>query len=337
MLAALVNMACLSTTFAGQPAAPAKQVAHSMAFSTSPARAEWRQEMAMLKPSTPGCFHATYPDSIPRPMPCKPAPDLPLVPPPVASADISKTVGNTNDYVLKAAPSVLIAQSTGSFPQVTGVTSVIDSHYGLGNYSLQLNTNIAKATSACLALSESCKSVWEQFVYTPNFGGLSIEYWMFGDFLTSGCPSHWTGLRYYCVRSSHYNTPTPYVPVMQLNDIHMSAYATKGGQDGIVFQYGDDVYYLVGENPLDIGQVWTESEFNIFGAGGGSQLDFNAGSSLTVHVSAEYDETDTLVGPPTCVGGEGTTGETNNLTLGKCFSRGRPVTRVPFIQFTESN
>jgi hypothetical protein len=71
---------------------------------------------------------------------------------------------------------------------------------------------------------------------------------------------------------------------------------------------------------------WTGSEFNIFGIGGGSQADFNAGTALTV----EIDLTDGTTDVPTCQARDGTTGETNNLNLKSCKARGGTVPRVRF-------
>ena len=74
---------------------------------------------------------------------------------------------------------------------------------------------------------------------------------------------------------------------------------------------------------------WNYSEFNLFGAGGGSAATFNSGSSITVKISMTNGST----AAPTCVN-YGTTGETNNLNLGTCSGTGGTS---PYIQFTESN
>ena len=71
----------------------------------------------------------------------------------------------------------------------------------------------------------------------------------------------------------------------------------------------------------------------MLGNAGGSRADFNTGSSVTVKVAV----TDGSTSAPTCVSPsdyDGTTGETNNLTLGKCAATGGST---PYIQFTESH
>ncbi|MGD0866321.1 MAG: hypothetical protein ABSA49_12275, partial [Rhizomicrobium sp.] len=69
---------------------------------------------------------------------------------------------------------------------------------------------------------------------------------------------------------------------------------------------------------------------NIFGDGGGSVASFNKGSSITVKVNIANGRR-----APDCVAHGGTTGETNNLTLGKkCTASGG---KTPAISFTESN
>jgi hypothetical protein len=81
---------------------------------------------------------------------------------------------------------------------------------------------------------------------------------------------------------------------------------------------------------VDLGTAWNSAEFNIFGDGGGSQAKFNKGSSITVEIGLR-DGSKTA---PTCQADDGTTGETNNLTLGKCSTSGGSV---PAVKFTEAN
>lgn len=65
---------------------------------------------------------------------------------------------------------------------------------------------------------------------------------------------------------------------------------------------------------LGLSNHWIQSEFNVFGYGGGSQAVFNSGASLTVW---ELIQTQSYVLHPYCESG-GTTGETNNLIMGLC-------------------
>jgi hypothetical protein len=89
----------------------------------------------------------------------------------------------------------------------------------------------------------------------------------------------------------------------------------------------------VSDRLTGIASGWTQAEFNVLGNAGGSKADFNTGSSVTVKVAVS-DGSSTA---PTCVPPseiDGTTGETNNLTLGKCTAAGGSS---PSIQFTESH
>jgi hypothetical protein len=76
--------------------------------------------------------------------------------------------------------------------------------------------------------------------------------------------------------------------------------------------------------------AWHESEFNVIGDGSGSEAMFNKGSSVTVKITATSGST----AAPTCIANDGTTGETNNLTLGACKGTGGST---PNIQFTKTN
>jgi hypothetical protein len=64
--------------------------------------------------------------------------------------------------------------------------------------------------------------------------------------------------------------------------------------------------------------------------GGGSKATFNKGSSVTVKVTVTHGST----AAPACSSNAGTTGETNNLTLGACSA---VSDARPYIQFKESN
>lgn len=335
-LIGVMSAACMPAALAEVPAALTAQASRHTEDAGFMTLSRWRQQMVATPPSTAGCFHARYPYTSLAAVPCKPA-SARLMGLPSNLHGISKTAGKGNDYVLRAPSSVLLKRTTGSFPVETGVTSVDDSRYGPNRYSLQLNTNHGDATPACVVLSASCIGIQEQFAYSfdPGNSGIFIEYWMYGDFLSSGCPKHWHGLRYYCSKWST-TVPTPDVPINELDKVQMSAYANSAGQDGIVFLYGNDAYYLVADNPLGIDQVWTDSEFNVFGYGGGSQASLNLGSSLTVRVAALYKETNLSTYPPTCVM-TGYTAESNNLNLGTCSAAGYPMPDAPLIQFTESN
>jgi len=71
----------------------------------------------------------------------------------------------------------------------------------------------------------------------------------------------------------------------------------------------------------------------VVGNAGGSSANFNKGASLTVKVAL----TDGSTTAPTCLSPssyDGTTGETNNLTLKSCTGTGGAT---PYIEFVESD
>jgi hypothetical protein len=61
--------------------------------------------------------------------------------------------------------------------------------------------------------------------------------------------------------------------------------------------------------------VWNEVEYNVVGDAGGSEAEFN---SSGVNVGVKIAVTDGSTSAPTCEADTGTTGESNNLSLGSC-------------------
>ena len=116
-----------------------------------------------------------------------------------------------------------------------------------------------------------------------------------------------------------------------LGELTLSGAAVPGGNDTVTFNNGTDAYSVSGaDSMLDISSVWQQTEFNVVGDAGGSRANFNKGVSVTVKLAI----TDGTTTKPKCVANAGSTGETNNLDLGKCTaSAGSP----PYIEFTESN
>jgi hypothetical protein len=113
--------------------------------------------------------------------------------------------------------------------------------------------------------------------------------------------------------------------------VSLSGRATAGGNDVVTLDFGSEAYSISGKDDvLNIASVWNKAEFNVVGNNGGSEAVFNSGSSI----SAVLMLTDGSASAPKCVANEGTTGETNNLNLGKCTAA---VELFPEIYFTESN
>jgi hypothetical protein len=302
------------------------------------ARAEWRTVISQNPDVREGCFQASYPSIVWDQVECKAW--HPLVHPIVHKPGEGQVTGNGNDYVAES--SGLTSAALGSFPTVTGVKSeksVGVAEYGDGGilgpneYSLQLNTNFTGTTAACKGHS-GCV-VWQQFIYATDYAvegeaAVFMQYWLI-NWGSSACPSGFgSDGAGDCYGNSNY-VSAPDVKATSLGSLSVSASAAAGGNDTVVFTDGSTAYRVSGKDTvLDISQVWKESEFNIVGDAGGSRADFNKPVSVTVKLAL----TDGSSSAPTCVADAGTTGESNNLNLGKCSTASGSS---PYIQFTESN
>jgi hypothetical protein len=321
----LLSAACLSLAVAAQAADNPEALAQQA----------WREAIAQTQVPGAGCFHASYPSMEWNRVECVEAPHIPLWGLRQAASEtvgngekgpVSETVGDGNDYVAEVT-SGLISETIGSFPQVKGVTS--ETGEGVANsYSLQLNSNFMN-TSTCDGASDPAQCLdWEQFAYlsTPYEVGF-MQYWLIN--WNNPCPKGWFNYSNDCYTNSN-GVNVPQEDVSELKTIKLSGTAVSGGLDTLVMTVGKEAYSTTGEDSVVyLATAWNESEFNIFGPGGGSEAIFNTGSSITVKVSV----TNGTKNAPICVN-NGTTGETNNLDLGGCAGKGGAK---PFIKFTESN
>jgi hypothetical protein len=297
----------------------------------------WRAIMAQNQPGE-GCFRASYPNTVWEEVECKAL--HPRVHPVLRKHGEGQIAGNGNDYVAQS--SGLTSGALGSFPTVTGVKSeksVGVAEYGDGGilgpneYSLQLNTNFTGTTAACDGHS-GCV-VWQQFIYATDYAvegeaAVFMQYWLIG-WGDSACPSGFgSDGEGDCYGNSNY-VSAPDVKPTSLASLSLSGSAIAGGNDTVTFTDAGKAYSVSGkDSTLDISQVWQQSEFNIVGDAGGSRADFNEPVSVTVKLAL----TDGSTAAPTCVADAGTTGESNNLNLGKCSTASGSS---PYIEFTESN
>jgi hypothetical protein len=251
-----------------------------------------------------------------------------------AAGGSAQTVGDSVDYVAKAPG--LMDLAVGQFSAITGVTSETG-YDGANDYSLQLNSNFMSSPacsghSGCLA--------WEQFVYSSGEQSLFIQYWLL-DYGT--CPSGWNSYSGDCWKNSS-AVAVPTIPVTELINVDLWGGAASAN-DTVTLTTGsyhpgggaDSYSFTTPTSVLDLVAGWSESEFNVFGDGGGSSASFNSGSTIGVRIQLlEQASTQTA---PTCVANAGTTGETNNLTLTGGCSTGVGVagSTNPYISFTESN
>jgi len=317
----------------------------------------WRVTMHQTNVPGEGCFHASFPGTW-ETTECAAAPAfrsaLPL------DLNEEQTVGNGRDYVVQAPSGHLLSAAVGSFPTVTGVKSEKSAGVaafggggilGANEYTLQVNTNFFHS-AACGSFS-GCIA-WQQYVMSTNTpvsltsGSLTgktevfIEYWLinYGSSNRAACPSGFlnagpdqTGVD--CVQNTAATVvANGQLPITDLASLTLSGSATAGGTDKATVTFGTEAFTAtVSDKLTDIASGWSQAEFNVLGNAGGSIADFNAPVSLTVKVAV----TDGSTAAPTCVPPsaiDGTTGETNNLTLGSCTATGGSA---PFIEFTESN
>jgi hypothetical protein len=302
------------------------------------AHENWRTFMAQNPALEEGCFQASYPSIVWEQVECLQVhPRIhPAFHKPTKISE--QVVGNGHDYVAQAAG--LISAAHGTFPTVNDVTSersVGVPAFGDGGilgpneYSLQINTNFTGTTAACKGHA-GC-TVWQQFVYatdypSPGGAGVFIEYWLIGWGLTP-CPGGWeSDGEGDCVVNSNLVAAPDAKPTL-LGRLSLAGTAVKGGNDTVTFNNGTTAYSLSAKDSVvDISEVWKQSEFNVLGDAGGSRANFNKGASVTVKIAL----TDGSTSAPACVANAGTTGETNNLSLGSCSTAGGSS---PSIQFTE--
>ncbi|MFC3650815.1 hypothetical protein ACFONN_04615 [Dyella humi] len=344
LLAGFISAACVPAVFAAQPVDFSGQTDEQVGPIEAVARQAWREDMAQIATPSEGCFHAAYPSIIWQQVACQQLTShTHTLPTKIKQAHLlPETAGNGNDYVLQSPGSTLISSTTGSFPSVTGVTSetgVGVPAYGDGGilganeYSLQINSQFTSTTSACKGHS-GC-TVWQQAVYAPDYetqGSAAVfwQYWLIG-YGGSSCPSGWgSDGSGDCYRNSNYVT-APDVPATKLGSVTLKGTAASGGNDTVTFTYSGTAYSVSGKDSVNyIATVWKQSEFNVVGNAGGSEADFNSGSSITVKIAASYGST----AAPSCIANDGSTGESNNLNLGSCTAVGGSA---PYIEFTESN
>lgn len=250
-------------------------------------------------------------------------------------------IGNTFDWVANLS-SPIISNATGTFPDITGLTSETCGAWaaypintcvggnGTDGFTLQINSQNFWTTSVYTG-STSTKA-WEQFVFlNPTFGGagtVEIEYWLFGWYTAHGsCPSSvTTNLGNWeragkgspdCTAFSGGKT-TPNFPITDLSSMTFSALADyKGSGFDVAKLCVSGTCYMdsVASNVLNLYEHWYEAEFNVFGAANGTRANFNTGTAIEVLEELRDGSGDPIT--PSCVN-NGTTGEGNNLYLGIC-------------------
>jgi hypothetical protein len=346
----------LATGLAAAVATPAWADTDVVAHPQSAALEKWRAVMAENPPQEAGCFRESYPSLDREKVDChagasqrfhsmnrRPEGDAPGAK--TVGSGNEMIVGNTVDYAAETTGKTFWAG--GNFLDVSvkseagvGVHANGDQGtLGSNDYSLQINTNQWGTTSACDGGTTFDCRVWQQFVYASNCdmsacddGAVFIQYWL----LNAGtCPQNhnWTQQGEDCVKNSDV-VSAPDFPITDLANLSLHASAQFGGQDCAVLYDNTGAGWGVcfTDSMLDISEVWNKTEFGIFGDGGGSQAQFSSGTQFIALLQVNNGSGSA----PTCLKHEGTTGETNNLTLGTC----EPLVGnglYPRIRFLESN
>jgi hypothetical protein len=358
----LIAVAAAFALLTGISTSLAAQVSDE-AIGRAEARAQesWRTAMHHIAAPEEGCFEATYPSTRWERVECAERPGYRSALPQIAGRE--QTTGNGYDYVAEAPSGHVFSSAVGSFPTVTGVTSeksVGVAAFGGGGilgkneYTLQVNTNFYH--SAACGSYTGCLA-WQQYVMSTNTPvsltsnsltdktEVFIEYWLINYGKHTGadiCPSGFIdggedaeGPGDDCVQNTAATAiASGQLPITDLASLTLSGSAAAGGTDGATVTFGGKAYTAtVKDSYTDIASGWTEAEFNVLGNAGGSEAVFNTGSKVTVKLAV----TDGSTTAPTCVSPSsysGTTGETNNLTLGSCSAAGGTA---PYIQFTETH
>jgi hypothetical protein len=283
----------------------------------------WRETISHTPVPAEGCFHASYPSVTWTKTECTVAPIVPFIP---RTGARRQTVGDGHDYAAEVTSGV-ISKTVGSFPKVTGVKKETGIG-GANDYSLQLNSNFMN-TKTCKGAGNPSKCLdWEQFVYSSGYQEAFMQYWLIN--YNNDCPGGWYTYENDCYTNSA-AVNAPLEVIKKLDTLKLSGSAKNGGIDTLTFTAGTNAYSTTGKDSVVyLATGWEESEFNIFGDGGGSAADFNSGSSITVKVQV----TNGTENAPVCAANSGTTGETNNLNLGSCSASGGAT---PYIEFGESN
>jgi hypothetical protein len=305
------------------------------------AKAAWRQDVAQIATPSEGCFHASYPSVVWEQVACQQlAPRAHTVPRRVQFGQ-QQTTGNGNDYTLNTTSA--ISKAVGSFPTYSGVTSeksVGVAAYGDGGilgsneYSLQMNTSFNNTTAACK--NHSGCVVWQQFIYATDYetegkGAVFMQNWLI-DYGSSRCPSGFESDGEGDCYGNSAATELSDISPLDLGSVTLTGTATSGGNDTTVVTYDGDAYSTSQkDSTLDIASVWNQVEYNVVGDAGGSEAEFNTSG---VKVGVNIAVTDGSTSAPTCEADTGTTGESNNLTLGSCTTASGST---PSISFTESN
>lgn len=277
--------------------------------------AQWQQAIAQPQGLSAGCYQVSYPSVAWSGVPCTAAPGIPLAPAAAPKGDASPalTVGDGNDD--SAVVTGKISSATGSFADVSPTLTEKGTYGGEGpeiktTYSLQLNSQFFKGSTACAPSPDPTCQAWQQFVYSSYTNEVFMQYWLITyDTL---CPAGWNTYFPDCYTTSSATTfPTGTISAPELASTTLTGTAAKGGSDGVTLTSGSHAVLVKNtDKTVDLATHWNTAEFNVFGDGGGTEAYFGAKSTLEAQTSV----TDGSSAAPACVD-EGFTAEKNNLSF----------------------
>jgi len=285
-------------------------------------RTDWKDSMLRKAAPKKGCFNAAYPSTEWKEVACVKAPNIPTPP---RHGPRPAVVGNSNDIAARA-PSGHITQAIGHFENVTNVTSesgpIGNTGPSIANaYTLQINTDFFKGSTACAGSPNTNCEGWEQWVYWntgSGNGSASMQYWLVS--YNANCPAGqgWNQVAILgtsCWKNSANAVSVPSQPITNMGNWTLTGIATSTG-DSVTMSTGTNAFTANGDNVVAASSAWTIAEFNIFGPGGdnsgnGSTATFNAGASANTRTEIIYGGNTA----PDCVA-RGFTAEMNNLSFG---------------------
>jgi len=331
-----IALLCSSAAFA-QGSLPAAQSAQA------PAIQVWQQAIKQTHPAKAGCFQASYPNTQWQQVICDQSRKntAPLSPPPRPAngtlATPATPVGGIGYSARAVGGSIRAAE--GSIINATGVTSIMDSLGGADYYTLQLNTDYfaIPASNGLCGNSSNCYG-WVQFGYInnePYAGTMTLQYWIIGSDV---CSWPWSAYDTSTCVSGYFSSSAAWTSIPGKfsnfkDQINLSG-QTANGIDTVTLTVGANAYSYALESPLKIlPQLWQQAQFNVFGAGNYSTVNFNNGSSLIINTKIDNGTTNA----PDCSTDTGT-GESNNLYLNSpCCRYGGGKPSIAFSEGTDGN
>ncbi|MFM0658768.1 hypothetical protein [Paraburkholderia sediminicola] len=310
------------------------------------ATAVWQRQIKTVLPTTRGCHRATYPSLVWRDTPCAQTAGLPPASP--RPPENALLVGGAGGDVLATAFSPFnIVSFEGSFLNVntTGwfnVNTTSGLVSGRNEYSLQISTNKFN-TPLCadahpLAADGNCQG-WEQVLYSTGEGIVWLQSWLlnFGN-PGDSCPGGWLAVsefkRVDCAFNGAGIAIPPQTSPASLRQLVLKLSVDPTTDRLWLFNTGAEVVEADNDDKLGLAANWLNAEFGIYGDLTLHLARFDANSSLVLQLN--YERSDALIATPTFQLAQGTTGETNSLTLVRspiC------VRSAPFnsVTFKESN